>query len=81
MILNKKIYFIDFWLSFFSKKIEDKAVDLHLLKEALESKHSKIWEKSYKAVIDSYVKKAVDGKEILKRIKIVEKRGRYKNKK
>ena len=81
MILNKKIYFIDFWLSFFSKKIEDKAVDLHLLKEALESKHSKIWEKSYKAVIGSYVKKAVDGKEILKRIKIVEKRGRYKNKK
>ena len=81
MIFNKKIYFIDFGLSFFSDKIEDKAVDLHLLKEALESKHSKIWEKSYKAVIDSYVKKAVDGKKILERIKIVEKRGRYKNKK
>ncbi len=44
MIVNsneKKIYFIDFGLSFFSEKIEDKAVDLHLLKRALESKHLK----------------------------------------
>jgi len=81
MIFNKEIFFIDFGLSFFSRKIEDKAVDLHLLKEALESKHSKIWEKSYKAALDSYVKKAVDGKEVLKRIKLVEKRGRYKRKK
>ena len=81
MIFNKEVYFIDFGLSFFSPKIEDKAVDLHLLKEALESKHSRIWEKSYKAALDVYVKKAVDGKEILERIKIVEKRGRYNGKK
>src|SRR3989338_6220467 len=39
MISKKdKIFFIDFGLSFFSTKIEDRAVDLHLLKEALESK-------------------------------------------
>jgi TP53 regulating kinase-like protein len=81
MIFNKEIFFIDFGLSFFSHKIEDRAVDLHLLKEALESKHSKIWEKSYKASLDGYVDKAVDGKEVLDRIKIVEKRGRYKHKK
>jgi TP53 regulating kinase-like protein len=81
MVFNKEIYFIDFGLSFFSKKIEDKAVDLHLLKEALESKHSKIWEKSYKAALGSYTKKAVDGRDVLKRIKIVEGRGRYKGKK
>ena len=81
MIFDKEIYFIDFGLSFFSHKIEDRAVDLHLLKEALESKHSKIWETSYKAALDGYVGKAVDGKEVLNRIKIVEKRGRYKHKK
>ena len=62
-------------------KIEDKAVDLHLFKEALESKHSGIWEKSYKAALDSYENKALDGKDVLERIKIVEKRGRYKQKK
>ena len=81
MILNKEVFFIDFGLSFFSEKIEDKAVDLHLLKEALESKHSNIWERSYKAALDSYFKKAVDGRQVLERIKIVEKRGRYKGKK
>src|SRR3989344_4558296 len=80
MILNKEIYFIDFGLSFFSHKIEDRAVDLHLLKEALESKHYKIWDKCYKAALGSYEKSAKDGKEVMKRVKIVEKRGRYKGK-
>ena len=81
MIFNKEIYFIDFGLSFFSRKIEDKAVDLHLLKEALESKHSEIWEESYKATLESYEEKAVDSKDVLKRLEVVEKRGRYKHKK
>lgn len=81
MIFNKEIYFIDFGLSFFSTKIEDRAVDLHLLKEALESKHSKIWEKCYKAALGSYAKKAKDGKQVIKRLEVVEKRGRYKHKK
>jgi len=81
MIFNKEIYFIDFGLSFFSTKIEDRAVDLHLLKEALESKHSKIWEKSYNAALGSYAKKAKDGRQVIKRLEVVEKRGRYKHKK
>ena len=82
MILKgDKLYFIDFGLGFFSTKAEDKAVDLHLLKEALESKHSKIWEKCYKAALESYAEKAVDGKNVLKRLEVVEKRGRYKHKK
>ena len=81
MIFDKEIYFIDFGLSFFSMKIEDKAVDLHLFKEALESKHSEIWEKSYKAALEGYLKRANGGKKVLYRIKIVEKRGRYKHKK
>ena len=81
MIFNKEIYFIDFGLGYFSQKIEDKAVDLHLLKEALESKHSKIWEKCYKHALDEYSKKANKSREVIKRIKVVEKRGRYKGKK
>ena len=83
MILNKnnEIFFIDFGLGFFSHKIEDKATDLHLLKEALESKHYKIWEKCYNAVLKIYEKKAINGKDIAKRLKVVESRGRYKGKK
>src|SRR3989338_2712191 len=81
MIFNKQIYFIDFGLSFFSTKIEDRAVDLHLLKEALESKHSKIWEKCYEAALEAYEKKAKNGRQVIKRLEVVEKRGRYKHKK
>jgi len=80
MIFNKEVFFIDFGLSFFSHKIEDMAVDLHLLKEALESKHPKVWEKCYKAVLESYEKKFKKGKEVIKRLETVEKRGRYKRK-
>lgn len=81
MIFNKQIYFIDFGLSFFSEKIEDKAVDLHLLKEALESKHPEIWEQSFNTMLDAYGKNAENSKEIIKRLKVVEQRGRYKHKK
>ena len=83
MILDKEkneIYFIDFGLSFFSTKIEDRAVDLHLLKEALESKHSQIWEKCYKAALEGYKTKAINAHEVLKRLEVVEMRGRYKHK-
>ena len=36
---NEKVFFIDFGLGYISRKIEDKAVDIHLLKQALEAKH------------------------------------------
>ncbi len=81
MILNKEIYFIDFGLSFFSEKAEDKAVDLHLLKEGLESKHYKIWEGCFRCAVDAYKKEAKNSNETLKRLEIVEKRGRYRARK
>lgn len=73
-----KVYIIDFGLSFQSHKIEDKAVDLHLLKQALEAKHFRI----YKEVIDNILKsyKTEKSKEIIERIKKIESRGRYKEK-
>lgn len=83
MILHDKedrIYFIDFGLSFFSDKIEDKAVDLHLLRQALESKHYKVWEAAYKEVLHAYKGNARDGEQVIKRLETVEKRGRYKGK-
>ena len=80
MILkNNKIYFIDFGLGFVSHKLEDKAVDLHLLRQALEAKHFKNWKKLFEQVIKSY-KKYKDSKNVLERLKAVEKRGRYKGK-
>ena len=81
MIFNKEIYFIDFGLSFFSGKAEDKAVDLHLLKEALESKHYRIWEDCFKCALAAYKKEAKGSNETLKRLETVETRGRYRAKK
>ncbi|MEM4268460.1 MAG: KEOPS complex kinase/ATPase Bud32 [Candidatus Woesearchaeota archaeon] len=76
MILkNGKVFFIDFGLSYVSSRIEDKAVDLHLLRQALESKHHTIWEKSFKEVCYGY-----GDKDVLARLEIVESRGRNKQK-
>ena len=80
MILNKKIYFIDFGLSFFSEKVEDKAVDIHLLRQALESKHHEIFKNAFKAVLSGYKIKNPDYNIIIKRLEKVEARGRYKGK-
>ena len=81
MILGDEVFFIDFGLSFFSDKAEDKAVDLHLLKEALESKHYRICDWCFKSAIDAYRKNAKNSGEILKRLESVNKRGRHRAKK
>ena len=76
-----KIYFIDFGLGFHSTKVEDKAVDLHLLRQAFESKHYKHFKHSFEAVMKGYKEESKNSKEILNRFDIVEKRGRYRKKK
>lgn len=80
ILSDNKVYFIDFGLSQHSTKVEDKAVDLHLLRQALESKHYTIWEECFKSVLEAYKAEAKQGKETIKRLHIVEKRGRYKGK-
>jgi TP53 regulating kinase-like protein len=74
---DNKVYFIDFGLGFESKKIEDKAVDLHLIKQALEAKHFNHYEKFFQAVLEGY-KSSKHHQATLSRLKAVEKRGRYK---
>lgn len=82
MVLKDNIlYFIDFGLSFIDQKAEHKAVDLHLLKQALESKHYKHFESSFRAVLEGYKETCRNHKEILDRLEKVEGRGRYKSKK
>jgi len=74
-MINKegKIYFIDFGLGTHSLRIEDKAVDLHLFKECLVSKHHNIWKTCWEAFIEGY-----KDLQVIERLKKVEKRGRYK---
>jgi TP53 regulating kinase-like protein len=77
---NNKLYFIDFGLSFTSQKIEDKAVDLHLIKQALEAKHFNHYKEFFDAILQGYTSASVNSKEILERLRKVEQRGRYKDK-
>jgi Kae1-associated kinase Bud32 len=82
MILHdtkKEVYFIDFGLSFTSQKIEDKAVDLHLLLHALQSKHYKIADVCFAEALAGYSTKSKEANEVITRLHIVEKRGRYKH--
>jgi Kae1-associated kinase Bud32 len=79
MILKDKVFFIDFGLAFFSEKLEDKAVDIHLLKEALESKHYRIHGECYLAFLEGY-KASSQYKDTVARLEKVEGRGRYKGK-
>lgn len=73
ILANREIIILDFGLSFFSAKEEDKAVDLHVLEEALESKHHTISAAVFTAVKEGYADTLV-----LKRLEQVEKRGRNK---
>lgn len=80
MILkDKEVFFIDFGLGYISKKVEDKAVDLHLLKQAFEAKHFMHWKELYKEFQEAYSKHNLEYEKIYERMIAIEKRGRYRH--
>jgi Kae1-associated kinase Bud32 len=74
---KEKLYFIDFGLSFTSHRIEDKAVDIHLIKQALEAKHFESHKKFFNAVLKGY-RQSQNSERVIKQLEKVESRGRYK---
>ncbi len=79
LLYDGQLYFIDFGLSVISGKIEDKAVDLHLLKQALAGRHPKHATESFQWILQGY-NTLKEAPAILERLERVEKRGRYKGK-
>jgi Kae1-associated kinase Bud32 len=78
MILkNDEIYFIDFGLGFHSIKIEDRATDLYLLRQALEARHFENFSILFREILKFY--KSKDRAKVLTQLEKVEKRRRYKN--
>lgn len=77
ILKDEKVYLIDFGLGFISGKIEDKAVDIHLIKQALEAKHWENWEELFKEFLKGY--QYGESKKVIERLVVVEKRGRYKH--
>ncbi len=73
-----EINLIDFGLSSFSDKEEDKAVDLFLLDRALESKHYQFYPEIFEKVLEGYREAYPGAARVLERFEAVKKRGRNK---
>jgi len=81
MIQNSdgKIFFVDFGLGEKTRELEAMGVDLHLMKRALQSTHYRFAEGCFKNVIEGYssVLDAETVRNVLDKIREIEKRGRY----
>ncbi len=75
---NESIWIIDFGLGFISNQIEDKAVDLLVLKHTIESSHHSSYDLAYSSLIKGYEFQNTESEKIFKRLKIVEARVRYR---
>lgn len=78
ILVGKDVYVIDFGLGKFSGKVEDQAVDLFLLYEALKSTHFISLEECWKTIVKSYSKNCPEAKEVMTRIEKIKNRRRYK---
>ena len=77
MILSAgALYFIDFGLGATSTRIEDKAMDLVVLKKSLSVAHTEKFQHLWEGIIGPY-QKTMQAKEIMDRVKVIEKRVRY----
>ncbi len=81
MILTpyKRVVFMDFGLSEWSKELEARGVDLHLMKRALQSTHFRHAKECFNAVMEGYAGAVGDAeaKSVLEKIGQIERRGRY----
>jgi len=74
-----KVVFVDFGLSERSTELETKGVDLHLMKRAFQSTHYKYAKECFEAVMEGYAEVVGEGeaKNVLEKIREIERRGRY----
>ncbi len=78
LIKDDEVFLIDFGLGFHSSRIEDKATDLYILKQAIKSTHFNIFNEVWKEILNSYKKSYKDSEKIIKRLEEINQRGRYK---
>jgi len=78
-ILGERLVLIDFGLAFRSSRLEDKAIDLHLIKEVIWGSHAVVAESLFQSILDGY-NEVIEEKfmrVLLDRIKTIESRRRY----
>jgi len=74
-----KIFLVDFGLGEKNAELEARGVDLHLMKRALQSTHYQFAEECFKNVMTGYsaVLGGEDAKNVFEKIREIERRGRY----
>jgi len=74
-----KVVFVDFGLSERSTELETRGVDLHLMKRAFQSTHYRHAKECFEAVVEGYAKVVgeEEAKNVLEKIREIERRGRY----
>jgi len=77
IVSDDKIYFIDFGLGEINESVEAKGVDLLLFKKALHSTHHRFEKECLEGVLDGYKKTYRGYDEVLQRLMVIERRGRY----
>ncbi|MEK6977260.1 MAG: KEOPS complex kinase/ATPase Bud32 [Candidatus Hydrothermarchaeota archaeon] len=78
MILKEgRIYFIDFGLGEVSEAVEAKGVDLLVFRRALRSTHHRLEEECFGAFQEGYAFRYGGHEEVLERLRLIERRGRY----
>ena len=77
IVKDGEAFIIDFGLSTVSERIEDKAVDIHLLKQVLNSSHPDIAEEAWEKFLEGYGDYD-ESEKVLEQLEEVEQRGRYK---
>jgi len=77
MVSGKDVFFIDFGLGRFSRRVEDMATDLSVLQEALRASHHKISARCWGMAESGYKKSNPRWREVFERMSKIESRGRY----
>ncbi len=71
------VYFIDFGLGGYSKRIEDKGVDLRLLHGSISSSHYTVLNICWRSILNGYREEYKNAEEVIKKIDEIEGRTRY----
>lgn len=73
-----QLFLIDFGLAKTSQRVEDQAVDLFLLYEALKAAHFRFLDEAWKNIIKAYKYNYSIARQILERLEKIERRRRYR---
>jgi len=78
-IVGNRLVLVDFGLSFYSERLEDKAVDVRLIKEIYSSAHFALFETLFENFLNGYsdVMSERGTRKVLEKVLDIEGRGRY----